>query len=50
MAKRNSMSKARAGRKLSQGSSADRCLIGWLRGDALEAVAPNCEDAISKLE
>jgi hypothetical protein len=40
----------KGGEVIKEGSSADRCLLGWLRGDAPDSVTSNCEDAISRLE
>lgn len=40
----------KGGAVVKQGTSGDECIAGWLRGDPLEVVAPQCQDAISKLE
>jgi hypothetical protein len=39
----------KGGTIVKQGDEGDNCLLGWLRGDPLAAVAPHCQKAIDQL-
>lgn len=35
---------------MKEGSPADQCIVGWLRGQKLDAVAPLCQQALDKVD